>query len=101
MNHKTHRPRLYVFKSNKHIYAQIIDDKQQQIVCSSSSIATDLKPNIKSNTNCEIAYMVGEHIGRKAINTGINKVLFDRGKRIYHGQIKALADGARKEGIIF
>lgn len=100
-NKKIARHRFYVFKSNKHIYAQIIDSTQNKILCSSSTIATDLKPSIQSNTNCQVAYMVGEHIARKAMSIGITHVFFDRGKNIYHGQIQALADGARKEGIRF
>lgn len=95
------RPRFYVFKSNKHIYAQIIDDFKHKILCSSSSISIDLKSRIQSNTNCEIAYLVGENIAQKAINIGIKQVVFDRGNRKYHGQIKSLAQGARQVGIRF
>ena len=98
---KENRPRFYVFKSNKHIYAQIIDDLKHKILCSSSSISTDVKSHIQSNINCEIAYLVGENIAKKAINIGIKQVVFDRGYRKYHGQIKSLAKGARHTGIKF
>lgn len=95
------RPRLYVFKSNKHIYVQIIDDINKKVLCSSSSVSTQLKQKIPSSVNCQIAYTIGKHIGEKANSIGIKQVVFDRGKRLYHGQIKALADGVRNEGINF
>ena len=95
------RPRLYIFKSNKHIYAQIIDDINKKILCSSSSISNELKYNIQSHLNCQVAYIVGKNIGKRAKNIGIKNVLFDRGSRLYHGHIKSLADGVRNEGIKF
>nr|AOM64666.1 ribosomal protein L18 [Riquetophycus sp.] len=95
------RPRFYVFKSNKHIYVQIINDIENKIICSSSSISSDLKQSIPTNINCDTAYTVGQNIARKAIQRGILNVVFDRGNRLYHGHIKALANGARKEGINF
>uniref|UniRef100_UPI00300282AF ribosomal protein L18 n=1 Tax=Anunuuluaehu liula TaxID=3049639 RepID=UPI00300282AF len=99
----SYRPRLYVFRSNKHIYAQIIDDTKKQILASSSSIAKDVKKytQAKHNANCEISKVIGQDIASKAIKQGISKVVFDRGNKIYHGRIKALADAAREKGINF
>nr|YP_009397288.1 ribosomal protein L18 [Thuretia quercifolia]ARW66474.1 ribosomal protein L18 [Thuretia quercifolia] len=91
------KPRLYVFKSNKHIYAQIIDDHNHKILASSST----LSEKINKFSNCEIAEKIGKNIGIKLKNQGIQEIIFDRGKNIYHGQIKALANATRKEGIQF
>lgn len=97
------RPRFYVFKSNKHIYAQIIDDTNNTIITSSSSIARDLqiKQKVKLHITCEISKLIGHDIARKAIKKGVTKVVFDRGNKLYHGKIKALADAAREKGINF
>lgn len=95
------RPRFYVFRSNKHIYAQIIDDISRKILISSSSITNELKLNSKSGSTCEISKKIGEHIAIKAIKQGINQVVFDRGNKVYHGRIKALADAVREQGINF
>nr|QCI07429.1 ribosomal protein L18 [Leiomenia cribrosa] len=95
------RPRLYVFKSNKHIYAQIIDDINHKILLSFSSISNELKIQITSSTNCKISSLIGKNIAIKAKKKGIQKVVFDRGQQLYHGKIKALADAARQEGIDF
>ena len=97
------RPRLYVFRSNKHIYAQIIDDINNKILLSSSSIEKDLKAKIQLNkkANCEISKIIGKNIANKAKKSGIKTVIFDRGKKLYHGRIKALAEAAREEGIKF
>nr|YP_010903723.1 ribosomal protein L18 [Hypnea wynnei]WCH56575.1 ribosomal protein L18 [Hypnea wynnei] len=97
------RPRLYVFRSKKHMYVQIIDDISQKILLSSSSIAKDLKPQLplKRKANCEISILIGKDIAKKAKTKGIKSVIFDRGRRLYHGCIKALADSVRQEGIQF
>lgn len=95
------RPRLYVFKSNKHIYAQIIDDINCRILLSSSSISKELKNQVKSGANCETANIIGQNIAVKSKKHGIDKIVFDRGQRPYHGRVKAVADAARKEGLIF
>lgn len=89
--------RLYIFKSNKHIYAQIIDDRNAKVVTSCSTISK----SIKKLCNCETAKQVGKDIAVKLKNKGINNVIFDRGKHKYHGQIKALAEATRLEGIQF
>nr|YP_009392533.1 ribosomal protein L18 [Caloglossa monosticha]ARW61095.1 ribosomal protein L18 [Caloglossa monosticha] len=89
--------RLYIFKSNKHIYAQIIDDKNAKILTSCSTISK----NIKKPSNCKTAQEVGKNIAVKLKNQGIENIIFDRGKHKYHGQIKALAEATRLEGINF
>lgn len=94
------KPRLYIFKSNKHIYAQIIDDTNHKVITSSSTISKDIRDSI-SSCNCKTASKVGKDIAEKSKQQGITQVIFDRGRSIYHGKIKALADAAREEGIIF
>nr|YP_009398306.1 ribosomal protein L18 [Thaumatella adunca]ARW67492.1 ribosomal protein L18 [Thaumatella adunca] len=93
--------RLYIFKSNKHIYAHIINDQTNKVVTSSSTISKDIKNEIKSFKNCTIAEIIGQKIAIKLKKLGIKDIIFDRGQNIYHGQIKALAEATRKEGIIF
>ncbi len=93
------RNRLSVFKSNSHIYAQLIDDKQGVTLVSSASIEPSIK-NKKLNKK-EVAELVGKEIAQKIIAKGINEVAFDRGKYKYHGLIKILADAARNEGLNF
>lgn len=94
------RPRLVVFRSLKHIYAQIIDDTTGKTLVSSSSKAKDLE--IKAGTKkVEQSFQVGQMLGEKAIAAGISKVAFDRAGYKYHGRVKALADGARKAGLDF
>nr|YP_009397494.1 ribosomal protein L18 [Dasyclonium flaccidum]ARW66680.1 ribosomal protein L18 [Dasyclonium flaccidum] len=95
------RPRLYVFKSNKHIYANIIDDYNSKILTSYSTLSREIQNNKKQFANCETAKIVGKQIGNKLKQLGIKQIVFDRGSRIYHGQIKALADATRGEGINF
>lgn len=95
------RPRLYIFKSNKHIYAHIIDDYHNKVLTSSSTLSKDIKNQTKQFANCKIAMIVGQNIAIKLKKLGIEKIVFDRGDNIYHGQVKALADSARKEGINF
>ena len=90
------RPRLAVFRSSNHIYAQVIDDERGHTLVSAASL------DIKSNgTKTNIATMVGEVVARQALSAGIAKVVFDRGGYQYHGRVKALADGARSEGLSF
>lgn len=93
--------RLYIFKSNKHIYANVINDENGQVITSSSTISKDIKNDKKCFKNCITAGLVGKNISIKIKNLGIKKVIFDRGNHLYHGQVKAIADAARKEGIIF
>ena len=93
------RPRMTVFRSNKAIYVQIINDKEEKTLVSASSTDKDLKLN--SNNKSEIAKQVGVLIGNKAIKAGIKSVSFDRNGYLYHGRVKSLADGAREGGLKF
>lgn len=95
------RPRLAVFRSDKHIYAQIIDDMSGKTLVSASSVQTDIRGELKNGGNVEAAKRVGKAIADKAVAAGLKAVAFDRGGRRYHGRIKALADAARKGGLSF
>jgi large subunit ribosomal protein L18 len=97
----TERPRLCVTRSNQHIYAQIIDDITGRTVAASSSIDPELRAALKSGGNIAAAKAVGESVGRKAVEQGVAEVVFDRSGRLYHGRVKALADGARSAGLTF
>nr|YP_009394809.1 ribosomal protein L18 [Polysiphonia elongata]ARW63371.1 ribosomal protein L18 [Polysiphonia elongata] len=93
--------RLHIFKSNKHIYAALIDDTKNKIITSISTISKTIKKETNEFKNCKTAKLVGKSIGIKLKELGIQEVIFDRGKNVYHGQVKAIADGTREEGIIF
>ena len=93
------RPRLTVFRSNKEIYAQIIDDSKGITLVSSSSIQEGLEK--KGKNKCEIAKLVGGKIAVEAQKLNINTVIFDRNGYLYHGRVKSLAEGARENGLIF
>ena len=93
--------RLSVFRSNKHIYGQIIDDVNGNTVISASSLESNLKNQFKNCGTKEVASVVGKLIAEKAIKKGIKKVVFDRGGYIYHGRVKNLADAARDGGLKF
>jgi large subunit ribosomal protein L18 len=95
------RPRLRVTRTNGHIYAQVIDDVAGVTLVAASSIDAEVKSAVKSGANIDAAKVVGEAIGRRAVEAGIKEVVFDRGGRIYHGRVKALADGARSAGLGF
>jgi large subunit ribosomal protein L18 len=95
------RPRLRITRTNGHIYAQVIDDVAGTTLVSASSIDAEVKADLKNGANIEAAKAVGEAVGRRAVEAGIKEVVFDRGGRIYHGRVKALADGARSAGLEF
>ena len=96
------RPRLAVFRSNNHIYAQVIDDDAQQTICSASTIDKELKEESdKLSSNCNSSSIVGKLLAKRAIKKGIKEVIFDRGGNLYHGRVKALADAARDAGLNF
>jgi large subunit ribosomal protein L18 len=95
------RPRLTVFRSSKHIYAQVIDDDKSVTVAAASSIDPDLKGKVKTGADKGAAKEVGRLIAERAIKAGITKVVFDRGAYIFHGRVKALADAAREGGLQF
>ncbi|KAF2960419.1 MULTISPECIES: 50S ribosomal protein L18 [unclassified Thermotoga] len=95
------RPRLCVFRSNKHIYAQIIDDTIGHTLVSASTLDPELREKLQKTWNIEAAKEVGLLLGKRALEKGIKKVVFDRGGYKYHGRVKALADGAREAGLEF
>jgi large subunit ribosomal protein L18 len=97
----TERPRLSVFRSDKHIYAQLIDDYAGKTLAAASSTLTDVRGDLKNGGNIEAAKRVGRAIAERAKSAGITKVAFDRGGRMYHGRVKALADAARAGGLQF
>lgn len=95
------RPRLAVFRSHKHVYAQIIDDKNAHTLAFASTLDKNfIKEGIKSSTQ-EAAFKIGELVAKKATEKEITKVSFDRGNKPYHGRIKNIAEGARKAGLVF
>lgn len=95
------KPRLAVFRSNNHIYAQIIDDTIGNTLCAASTMEADVKAKLSKTNDVEAAKVVGEAVAKKAIEKGINTVVFDRGGYIYQGKIQALADAAREAGLQF
>ena len=95
------RPRLAVFRSNNHIYAQIIDDDAQNTLVSASTLQKDVKAELEKTNNVDAAAYVGTVIAKRALEKGITTVVFDRGGFIYHGKVKALADAAREAGLEF
>ena len=95
------RPRLAVFRSNNHMYAQIIDDTVGNTLVSASTLEKDVKAELEKTNNVEAAAKLGTVIAKKALDKGINTVVFDRGGFIYQGKVKALADAAREAGLEF
>jgi large subunit ribosomal protein L18 len=93
------RPRLNVFRSNKNIYAQLIDDVNGVTLASASTL--DKEVNVESASNTDAAIKVGELVAKRAVEKGVKSVVFDRGGYLYHGRIKALADAARENGLEF
>ena len=95
------RYRLSIFRSSNNIYAQIIDDSKGTTLLSLSTLDKSIKSKFKNRGNKEAAIEIGMVLAKRAKQKGIKKVIFDRGRYLYHGRIKALADGARKEGLNF
>ncbi len=95
------RPRLAVFRSNNHMYAQIIDDTVGNTLAAASTLDKDVKAELKKTNDVDAAAYLGKVIAKKAIDKGIKNVVFDRGGFIYQGKIKALADAAREAGLEF
>ncbi|WP_017296428.1 50S ribosomal protein L18 [Geminocystis herdmanii] len=95
------RPRLAVFRSNLHIYAQIIDDVSQHTLVSASTVDKELKEKLATTSNSEASAEVGKLVAQRALAKGIEQVVFDRGGNLYHGRVKALADAARESGLNF
>jgi large subunit ribosomal protein L18 len=95
------RPRLSVYRSLKHIYAQIIDDSKGVTLVSASSLSPEIRKDLKNVTKTECAKIVGKLLAKRAIEKNIKEVVFDRNGRLYHGRIKALAESARESGLKF
>jgi large subunit ribosomal protein L18 len=95
------RPRLSVFRSSKQIYAQIIDDEKGETLVSASSMEKENREALKTGANAEAARLVGKLIAERAKSKGVEQVVFDRGAYMYHGRVKALAEGAREGGLQF
>ncbi len=95
------RPRLAVFRSNNHMYAQIIDDTVGNTLVSASTLEKEIKAELEKTNNVDAAAYLGTVIGKRAVEKGIKKVVFDRGGFIYQGKIAALADAAREAGLEF
>ena len=94
-------PRLAVFRSNKHMYAQIVDDVSGKTLAAASTLQADVREGLEYTDNVAAAAAVGKAIGEKAAKAGIKTVVFDRGGFVYHGKIQALADAAREAGLDF
>ena len=97
----TQAPRLAVFRSNNHMYAQIIDDTVGRTLVSACTLQKEVREGLEHTNDLKAAARVGEVIGKRAVEKGIKKVVFDRGGFLYHGKVKALADAAREAGLEF
>lgn len=93
--------RLVVFKSNSHIYAQVIDETGSKVLAAASTLSADLGSEVKNGGNTDAAKLVGKLIAQKAVAAGIKGVAFDRSGFSYHGRVKALAESARENGLVF
>lgn len=97
----TERPRLAVYRSTKHIYAQIIDDTKGITLASAGSVEEAVRTKLPHGGNVEASKEIGKLLAERALKAGISKVVFDRGGNIYHGRVAALADSAREAGLVF
>jgi large subunit ribosomal protein L18 len=95
------RPRLAIFRSNQHIYAQVIDDSRHHTLVAASTLEADVKSDLASGSTCEASAKVGQIIAQRLLAQGIEQVVFDRGGNLYHGRVKALAEAAREGGLNF
>jgi len=95
------RPRLSVYRSNQHIYAQIIDDTNAKTVLSCSTLDRSIKLTLSTSSTCDASKLIGEKLAKLSLKKNITKIVFDRGPYLYHGRIKAIADGARANGLEF
>jgi large subunit ribosomal protein L18 len=98
---RSDRPRLSVFRSSEHIYAQIIDDASGRTLAAASTIEKDMRASLKTGADKAAAAAVGKLVAERASKAGVTKVVFDRGSYMFHGRIKALADAAREAGLAF
>ena len=95
------RPRLAIFRSNQHIYAQVIDDTKHHTLATASTLEPDLRQELSSAATQEASALVGKLVAERAIQQGIRQIVFDRGGKLYHGRVAALADAARSAGLDF
>lgn len=95
------RPRLSVFRSDRHMYAQVIDDRSGRTLAAASTLDADLKSKLKGAANVAAAAQVGKLVAARATKAGVSEVIFDRGPYLFHGRVKALADAAREGGLSF
>ena len=95
------RPRLSVFRSSKHIYAQVVDDIKGCTLASASSLDADFRQKLSKGSGVDAAAFVGQLVAVRAVKSGVTKVVFDRGAYLFHGRVKALADAAREKGLSF
>jgi large subunit ribosomal protein L18 len=95
------RPRLSVFRSSMHIYAQVIDDVSGKTLAAASTVDKSLRENLKTGANIAAAQAVGKLVAERAVAAGVKSVVFDRGGYLFHGRVKALADAAREGGLNF
>jgi large subunit ribosomal protein L18 len=101
VNGSPERPRLSIFRSNDHIYAQVIDDTAQHTIVAASTVEPEIKSKVSSGGNCSASTEVGKLIAIRSREKGITQVVFDRGGNLYHGRVKALAEAAREAGLEF
>jgi large subunit ribosomal protein L18 len=95
------RPRLAVFRSNQHIYAQVIDDTRHHTIVSASTVEPDVRSSLESGRTCDASAHVGKLIAERSLKAGIQQVVFDRGGNLYHGRVQVLAEAAREQGLEF
>jgi large subunit ribosomal protein L18 len=95
------RPRLSVFRSGRHIYAQVIDDAQGRTLAAASTLEKEMRGELRTGADRDAATAVGKKVAERALAAGVTKVVFDRGPYLYHGRVKALADAAREGGLLF
>ena len=95
------RPRLSVFRSNKNISAQVVDDRAGRTLAAASSLEKELRESLKCGSDKEAAARIGQLVAERAIANGVKEVVFDRGSYVYHGRVKALAEAARESGLAF
>ena len=101
LNGTPERPRLAVFRSLSHIYAQVIDDVERKTIASASDLEADLKARVQGKKKEEVAAMIGSLVAERAKEKGVSRVVFDRGGFVFHGRVKALAEAAREGGLEF
>ena len=101
INGTTERPRLNVYRSTVHIYAQVIDDSNGNTLASASTLDAEVKAQLEGKSKTEAAKIVGLAVGKRALEKGVKKVVFDRGGYLYTGRVAALAEGAREAGLDF